>query len=129
MMSSTPSQAPDRKEAGVLSALQSSLMQVQAELSLAELIGLIVVRLNPGISVNELAELTRLPQQTASRHVGRLSGRYQSVLGPEVPALLELRISEADPRRRALFLTAAGEDYVGRVIDPLFRERANVSVS
>jgi DNA-binding MarR family transcriptional regulator len=49
-----------------LEALTQTLMELQSDLSLAQLITLLSVALNPGLSVNALAERLGVPQQTAS---------------------------------------------------------------
>lgn len=90
--------------------LRNALMEVQGQLSLPQLVVLLTVRIEPGLSVNDLAETLGIPQQSASRYVSMLAGRYQTE--PHQPLfepLLLQKISDTDPRSRALHVTAAGE--------------------
>lgn len=90
--------------------LRNALMEVQGQLSLPQLVVLLTVRIEPGLSVNDLAERLGIPQQSASRYVSMLAGRYQTE--PDQPLfepLLLQKINDTDPRSRALHVTAAGE--------------------
>lgn len=94
-----------------LAALSGALVPWQTVLSLSQVLALIAIAQTPGLSVNELAEHLGLPQQTVSRHVAILLGRYQT--SPDQPpaslaTLIRQEISAADPRRRALFLSDDG---------------------
>ena len=55
-----------------LVALANALRPLQADLSLSQLLALIAIAVEPGLSVNELADRLNIPQQTASRHVAGL---------------------------------------------------------
>src|SRR3712207_1175686 len=96
-----------------LDALLKALRSIEIDLSLPLLLTLVAVARDPGISINELSERIGVPQQTASRYVAILQGRYQTPAGGEnaftTNPLLSLEISTSDPRRRALFLTSYGE--------------------
>jgi DNA-binding MarR family transcriptional regulator len=94
-----------------LAALSEALSPWQTVLSLSQVLALAAIARTPGLSVNELAENLGLPQQTVSRHVAILLGRYQT--SPDMPAgsmatLIRQKISATDPRRRALFLSDDG---------------------
>ncbi len=90
-------------------SLRAVLGAVPHGLGLGPLGALLAVASEPGLSVNDLADRLGVPQQTASRHVSQLMGRYQESAAEEPPApLLEQRVSVEDPRRRALFLTPDG---------------------
>ena len=103
-------------EAYWLREVRDALMSVQSELSLAQLVALLTIAVEPGLSVNDLADRVGLPQQTASRYVAVLLGRYETP-GPMPPhPLISQAVSEEDPRKRALFLTDAGEALVGRLL-------------
>jgi DNA-binding MarR family transcriptional regulator len=96
-----------------LQALLSALVPVQSQLSLPLLLALMTLAAEPGLSVNELAERLRAPQQTASRYASILLGRYPNpVAGPPLSPLLSQEINAGDPRKRALFLTNAGFEIV-----------------
>ncbi len=93
-----------------LIALSEGLSAWQNVLSLPQVLALITIARNPGLSVNELADNLGLPQQTVSRHVAILLGRYQTLETMEAGTLPFIRqeISASDPRRRALFLSEEG---------------------
>jgi DNA-binding MarR family transcriptional regulator len=109
----------------VLDALRSS----GSDLSLPLLMTLVAVAREPGLSVNELAERVQVPQQTASRYVGILQGRYQMPAGSEnsfaADPLLSLQVSGNDPRRRALFLTRRGKQRLVQFIKLLYRQEVS----
>jgi DNA-binding MarR family transcriptional regulator len=98
-------------ESDRLAALTEALGPWQTVLSISQVLALTAIAETPGLSVNELAENLGLPQQTVSRHVAILLGRYQT--SPDQPpaslaTLIRQEISAADPRRRALFLSVDG---------------------
>jgi DNA-binding MarR family transcriptional regulator len=108
------------KKSLLVARLRDALLTVQGQLSLQQLVALLTIGTDPGLSVNELAERMRIPQQSASRHVAFLTGRYQidpTDSPPEV--LIEQRISPSDPRSRALYLTSAGQALVAGVVGPV----------
>lgn len=107
----------DMAEAQWLEAMQAALASVQAELSLPQLIALLAIANQPGISVNDLAERTSASQQTTSRYVSVLTGRYEALSGrgPGQP-LIAQGVSDEDPRKRALYLTDAGAELVRRIL-------------
>ena len=97
--------------------MRDALLSVQGELSLPQLVCLLTIASSPGLSVNELAEQAGLPQQTASRHVSVLMGRYEAIAGvAPSEAMIRQGISDEDPRRRSLFLTPFGQDVVDRFV-------------
>jgi DNA-binding MarR family transcriptional regulator len=69
---------------------------------------LIAIARRPGPSVNELAEELDQPQQTVSRHVAILLGRYQISEAAEPISFIRQEVSLTDPRSRALFLPEDG---------------------
>jgi DNA-binding MarR family transcriptional regulator len=94
-----------------LGAISEALAPWQSVLSLPQVLALIAIARTPGLSVNELAESLGLPQQTVSRHVAVLLGRYQATPDTPpagVPTFIRQEISASDPRRRALFLSEDG---------------------
>ena len=66
-----------------LIGLAEALRPIQDELGLPQLLALLTIATEPGLSVNELAEHLELPQQTASRYVATLAGRYHGMFGPD----------------------------------------------
>lgn len=96
-----------------LSSLRSSLGKLQDTISLPQLVALLCVGVEPGLSVNELAERMGIPQQTASRYASVLLGRYESptTAQPKEP-LVTQGVSQRDARSRALYLTAAGQEVL-----------------
>ena len=81
------------------------------------LTALIVVALNPGISINDLCEKLDSPQQTVSRHIGILLNRYEESTAPIVTKpFVSQNISEDDPRKRSLSITKAGEQFLFKLL-------------
>jgi DNA-binding MarR family transcriptional regulator len=83
------------------------------------------IALEPGLSVNELSERMAMPQQSTSRYVATLLGRYQTLaesVGGEsagrarLDPLIVQEISQVDPRRRALFLSEYGEAFIKKML-------------
>lgn len=96
-------------ESSRLDAIFAALLSCQSEISLPQALALIAIARNPGLSVNELAERLDQPQQTVSRHVAVLLGRYQ-ISETIVPrAFIRQEVNVKDPRSRALFLSPDGQ--------------------
>lgn len=101
------------------------LRGIEPELSLPLLTTLFAIENSPGLSVNDLAEAIGVPQQTASRYVSILQGRYQQLgtnenyFGKE--PWIEIAISPDDPRRRAINLTARGRSRIDTVMRAMFK--------
>jgi DNA-binding MarR family transcriptional regulator len=107
----------DADQLSRLMNIRSALTSVQEKLALTQIVTLLTVALEPGISVNELAERTGMPQQSASRHAAVLLGRYQNSLSAEpLEPLITQLVNIDDPRKRALFLTAAGVSLVRKFL-------------
>lgn len=105
-------------QANTLSAAAALLDHVDRNLGLPLTRTLIQAAQRPGLSVNELAEFLGVPQQTASRYVAVLQGRYElpsSTVSAREP-LLTLEISQLDPRRRAIFLTPEGQRRIENLL-------------
>lgn len=109
-----------------LRRLLHGLMPLMQELSLPQLLTLFQIAVEPGLSVNEIAARLGLPQQTASRHIAALLGRYQGTsAGSDLSArsaldpLVVQQISESDPRRRALFLSDQGKQVLKLLLDAI----------
>jgi DNA-binding MarR family transcriptional regulator len=100
-----------------LQGVRDALMAVQSELSLPQVVALLTVAIEPGLSVNDLAERIGVPQQTASRYASILLGRYEPANG-QMPAqpLISQSVNDEDPRRRALHLTEDGRRVVQRLL-------------
>lgn len=103
-----------------LGPVRAVLKEASSKLSLPQLLLLLIIAEKPGLSVNELSELTSLSQPVASRTLGILMGRYEGSEGTSVQ-LVDQRINNQDPRRRALFLTEEGETLV-KELEKIFRE-------
>lgn len=111
-MSASPS---DKLSLDLAAAL---LAEIDSDLGLALTRVLLEAALRPGLSINELADRLGVPQQTASRHVAMLQGRYEQ-LNPTIrpgAALVSLEISLEDPRKRALFLTKDGQKRIDIIL-------------
>jgi DNA-binding MarR family transcriptional regulator len=118
----------DEKTLAKLASLANALRPLQAELGLPQLLALLTIAGEPGLSVNELADRLGVPQQTASRHVGALAGRYQGVFESVVSEtsgrskldpLISQEISQTDPRRRALFISKQGRALLNATAERL----------
>jgi DNA-binding MarR family transcriptional regulator len=106
-----------KDEAARLNVIRKALLSLPAGLSLEHAISLLTVALEPGLSVNELADRIRCPQQSASRYASALLGRYRSLVTEiEREPLIVQQINPEDPRRRALFLNENGRDVIDRMI-------------
>ena len=117
---------PDQATQSRLLRLVSSFQPLQGELSLPQLLALARIALEPGLSVNELAERLDCAQQTASRHVAALLGRYQGSLDAQSGAgrsaldpLISQEINKSDPRSRALYPSKQGAALLERIISKL----------
>jgi DNA-binding MarR family transcriptional regulator len=97
--------------------LRAVLKAVPNGVGLGQLAALLAVAAEAGLSVNDLSDRIDAPQQTASRYVAQLIGRYQDDFGQNQPIpLVEQRVSVADPRKRALYLTPHGREVVKAII-------------
>jgi DNA-binding MarR family transcriptional regulator len=94
--------------------LRAVLKAVPNGVGLGQLAALLAVAAE---AVNDLSDRIDAPQQTASRYVAQLIGRYQDDFGQNQPIpLVEQRVSVADPRKRALYLTPHGREVVKAII-------------
>jgi DNA-binding MarR family transcriptional regulator len=111
----------DRKR---LDAVLAALRSLGGDLSLPLLVTLVAIARDPGLSINELSDRIEVPQQTASRYVAILQGRYQMASGSANPfagqPLVSLEVSANDPRRRALFLTPQGRTRLADILEKLY---------
>ncbi len=92
-----------------LKRLERVLKTVSQDLNLPQVVCLLIIGANPGLSVNALSESSGYPQQSTSRHISILLGRYQ--IDPETPPiepLITQGVNAEDPKKRALFLTDRG---------------------
>jgi DNA-binding MarR family transcriptional regulator len=121
------SDASDNLDQAQIAQILQLLEQIDAELGLHLTLIMLAVARAPGLSVNELADVVKMPQQTVSRHVAVLQGRYQSptlssqssfVRNP----LLAIEVSKNDPRRRAIHLTEDGKRRVFLLVSATSRE-------
>ncbi len=106
-----------------LTRLEEALQSLEPEMTLPLLQTLLAIARSPGMSVNELADRMGSPQQSASRYVAILSGRYQSPASASTwlsKPLLRFAIPEDDPRRRALFLTDLGAEKVNLFLSSIY---------
>jgi DNA-binding MarR family transcriptional regulator len=107
-----------------LDAVLAALRSLGSDLSLPLLVTLVAIARDPGLSINDLSDRIEVPQQTASRYVAILQGRYQLASGSANPfagqPLLSLQVSANDPRRRALFLTPQGRTRLADILEKLY---------
>lgn len=104
------------QEAGRLDVVFNALRPWQGTLSLSQALALIAIARHPGLSVNELAERLDQPQQTVSRHVSVLLGRYQTSETVVPRVLIRQEVSASDPRSRALFLAPEGQSLLKTLV-------------
>jgi DNA-binding MarR family transcriptional regulator len=120
-MVSSPSSSSGSK---LIGKLRSALEPVVLEgLSLEVLSALLTIAAEPGLSVNELADRLNAPQQTASRYASVLLGRYQEPMSvstqrPKQPLVVQ-EVHANDPRKRAMFLTDRGNEFVAHLVSLL----------
>jgi DNA-binding MarR family transcriptional regulator len=113
-----PFMSEKRPRVDDFATILNGLSGLPAGMTLPLLKTLLMIAARPGLSVNELAEQLGLPQQSASRYVAILQGRYQTSAEEAfstVP-LLELEVSTSDPRKRALFLTKSGNSAAEKLL-------------
>lgn len=115
MIGYIPSMDIDVDKAG---RVRNALMEASG-LGLGQLQLLLSVAVRPGASISELADMVGVPQQTASRYVAALSGRYQYDEN-DMPELLTQGLGADDTRKRAVNLTTDGQAFVQRFISTIF---------
>lgn len=106
-----------------LEAFDCGLKSAEPDLSIPLLRTLIAVSLNPHLSVTELSETIGVPQQTASRYVAVLQGRYQTSDGTSSFArapLIAHRASSTDLRRYELVLTPRGVARLNAILGQVY---------
>ena len=106
-----------------VAALRSSLQRVQDDLSLPELVALLTIASEPGLSVNELSERISAPQQSTSRFVAILLQRYVTpVQSGDLRPFIVQQVKQDDPRSRALYLAERGQDVVNDILRAASRD-------
>lgn len=100
----------DKVRRALAMAERLSFGQIAVLLSAAE---------KPGMSINELAEFNGLSQQTTSRYVSMLSGRYSE--SEDQVEYLSQSLGLDDPRKRFVALNENGETFVKKFLDTLYR--------
>jgi DNA-binding MarR family transcriptional regulator len=112
-----------------LTRFYDCMRKIEPEVSLPLLATLFAIESSPGLSVNDLAKAIDVPQQTASRYVSILQGRYQPVGSSEnffgKEPWIEIAISPTDPRRRAIYLTPRGRSRIDAILRAVFRGLSN----
>ncbi len=108
-MNSTVFGPPDLSR---LVALRAALLPLQEQISLAQLVSLLTIAAEPGLSVQGLADRMGAPQASASRYVSVLLARYQGPGEKPPKPFIKQEVSTDDPRRRALFLNDHGRELV-----------------
>lgn len=101
-----------------LAGLYAALKKAQDDLSLPQFVALLAVASTPGLSVNELAERTSVPQQSTSRYVSVLMGRYSDqAAGTDNRPFITQEVKQDDPRSRALYLADRGRELIREILD------------
>ena len=108
-------------------ALDAGLKVAEPDLSIPLLRTVIAVFLKTDMSVNDLADTIGVPQQSASRYVAILQGRYQTSDGAssftKAPLLMS-KPSPTDSRRNELALTPHGEDRLNEILSQIHSKEA-----
>lgn len=104
-------------EKAIVGRMAHALADMQGELGLPQLVALLAIASHPGMSVNDLGEQIRVPQQTASRLAAILLGRYETASAAPRQPLISQGVNEEDPRKRTLELTPAGDQLVRRLLN------------
>jgi DNA-binding MarR family transcriptional regulator len=115
----TTSQTPKTLHPQSLAQLQAILRAIQAidaEFPIQYAICLVEIARDEGCSVTNLAERTNLALSTVSRIVGALSEYRQ--LG-EPYRFIEVRISQAERRKKELYLTEHGRKTLTEILVPI----------
>jgi DNA-binding MarR family transcriptional regulator len=100
-----------------LAALCAALKKIQNDLSLAEFVALLAVGVEPGLSVNELSERIGAPQQSTSRYVSVLTGRYPNPSpSTDRRPFITQGVKQNDPRSRSLHLADRGQEVVNDIL-------------
>jgi DNA-binding MarR family transcriptional regulator len=96
------------------------LRALEPDLNLPLALTLLSIAREPGLSIGELAARNNVPQQTASRYVAVLQGRYENsgdVGSFSRNPLVSIEINQNDPRKRAVYLTEDGTKRVKVILD------------
>ena len=102
-----------------LVALRAALVPLQEQISLAQLVSLLTIAAEPGLSVQGLADRIGAPQASTSRYVSVLLARYQGPGEKPPKPFIKQEVSTDDPRRRALFLNDYGKELVLAILGAL----------
>jgi DNA-binding MarR family transcriptional regulator len=101
----------------LIRSFMQSLGVIGDDLSLPAVRAFLLIAIEPGLSVSQLADRLSLPQQSVSRYVGLLMGRYLNTpTESHARALVSQGISQVDPRKRSLELTELGRKRVAKLI-------------
>jgi len=108
-----------------LNSVFSALQSIEHDLSLPLMLTIVAIAREPGLSINDLADRVGVPQQTASRYVSILQGRYQSASGSETKfarrPFVSWEVGSGDPRRRALFLTSSALAWLETLLSQIYK--------
>lgn len=106
-----------------LEALNEGLKVAENDMSIPLLRTLIAASLNPHLSVTDIAQVIGVPQQTASRYVAILQGRYQTAESASAfnrGPLLSHKPSANDLRRYELVLTPRGNARLDEILNEIY---------
>jgi DNA-binding MarR family transcriptional regulator len=102
-------------------AFLSALREIDPYIPAQTIECLLVVAVNPGITMQKLSEQTGLAQSSCSRNVAMLSKYHR--LGKEGYDLVEAVDDPRERRRKIIYLTTKGQKVVNTVmrhLDPAF---------
>jgi DNA-binding MarR family transcriptional regulator len=117
MATSAPQKTlPLAPQASVLLDILHRIQKIDPEFPIQYAICLIVISQNEGFSITNLAEKSGLALSTVSRIVGALSNYRQ--LGQPYH-FVEVKVSEAERRRKELYLTDLGRASLKEILSPI----------
>jgi len=107
--------APSLARLNNLVAIVEELREIHPDMTLNQLIVLLQVAANPGISQKDIMDKTGLADSSASRIVSILSEYGDRATGPF--HLIELIPSKNDRRYKELFMTKKGRALIDRLLN------------
>lgn len=99
--------------AGIIRALRT--LAPDMPMQMADI--LLAVAMRPGVTMNDLSKSTGLSQSSISRNVAAMSRLHR--LGKPGLDLMEAEIDPREPRRRVIFLTPKGKQFITKLVRQL----------
>ena len=100
-----------------LSAIQLIRDEVDPDMTLSQLMALLTIAKDEGLSVSEVQRRSSLTQTTGSRIVRSLAGINET--GKAGYNLVEMRTDPHDSRRRVIHLNGDGREVIKNIVNQL----------